>query len=104
MRPLAFILGLLVLTLNWVPCGDHSAFTGGDSQRQTVYAASDRDAPCNDVCSPFCTCSCCASVSILFSMPQVASTLPVVSSKKVPAYNAPAYSATLSSIWQPPRM
>jgi len=104
MRPTAFILSLLVLILNCIPCRDHAAFNRGTSNGQVVVAASHEGSQADDGCSPFCTCSCCASISMLYSSPQVGMFLPRSSEKKFPAYNAPFYSVERSSIWQPPKI
>jgi len=104
MRLSAFILNLLVLKMIFAPCRDHQVLSRGSSVTQAFHAAAQQQGQADDDCSPLCTCSCCGTVSLLFSSPKVGVIVPVPPVKKYPAYKALFYFVERSSVWQPPRI
>ena len=86
-----------------MPCAD---IKGAGNTTELIKSAQDQQNSQHsdaDACSPFCTCSCCASVN--FKMPHIAVT-------KV-AFGSPSKDATFISseivdislpIWQPPQL
>lgn len=99
------ILAIVVITLSVYPCSDLPGH--GNDRTSNMYMAqvdsSDMDAGTLDLCTPFCTCSCCAAhvqVPIMFTY-----TLRKVTSS--PAFNS--YSSVFIerlcyTIWQPPKL
>ncbi len=60
----------------------------------------------NDLCSPFCICSCCGSQMASYSQPLMIN-FPVVSKdikKQLPDYKSIFSSNFCGSIWQPPQL
>ena len=67
MRFFAFMLSIVVLVLSCMPCAD--AVGGCIGSHQTITASQAHNQangfdPCNDNCSPFCSCSCCSGFTI----------------------------------------
>ncbi|HTI08820.1 MAG TPA: DUF6660 family protein [Puia sp.] len=105
MRFSAFLLSLLVLTQTCVPCRDHTALTAFGPKAQQWQDASHTkgQADCDD-CSPFCSCSCCASVSLAVHIPQVGTQVPEPVARHYSFYHSSPYSTDRSAVWQPPRI
>lgn len=101
MRFFAFIMALLVITLNGVPCADVHELSKqipGKETKKTQQPQTD-----DESCSPFCHCSCCAGFSINHWFAQVSALLPV----HIPQHHS-RYIASLIeisfSVWQPPKL
>jgi hypothetical protein len=115
----AYLLAFYVLALSCIPCQDEalpSQDSSGTAAVATVAVATaavatavvthagDGHQEAIDLCSPFCICACCASVTIT---PTVA-TLPenAVSQLIPPAgfsYLQMLYTGDTTGIWQPPQ-
>lgn len=107
MRTIAFFLAVLVLLLNGMPCADAA---DGKEQLLSPYAANgshgqkDHSHQDHDLCSPFCTCACCATFTVI-SLPFVLPKL--VESLAVPVYrpHVPGTTHTIPlPVWQPPQL
>ena len=100
------LLAFHTAVLSCIPCQDE-AF--GDSSVDTVVlikaVAGDQEGSEDlDLCSPFCSCTCCASVSVQNHIAY----LPVKASffifKEITFLYLPnTHACDLTSIWQPPR-
>ena len=62
MKFLLFILAFLVLALSIMPCADIINDMNKENEKTALSTASHQHEE-EDNCSPFCACSCCASVS-----------------------------------------
>lgn len=101
MKFFAFIMAVIVLTLSCMPCSDvGETFNNSKSEFQKSHS---NESQKSDVCSPFCTCSCCSG----FSINHFTTVL-----TNIPAYLANPTSSLLPSdvikvalpIWQPPQL
>lgn len=99
MRLLAVLLSLYVFMLSTSVCSDDGC-DGKGVVESTVAATSDH-ADHIDLCSPFCTCSCCAGVMMVKAV-----AFPAVSTSMLELH-APALAAARSvphpAVWQPPQ-
>lgn len=106
---IAYLLAFCVLALSCIPCQDEAgpeALPLPDSNTAlTVTAgATDGHREAIDLCSPFCICACCASVTIsatVAALPENA-----VSQLIPPAgfsYLQILYTGDRAGIWQPPQ-
>jgi len=102
MRLLAFILGFLVLVLSCVPCKDTSFADKSAYAKQLTKTAPDDDTH-DDSCSPFCHCSCCASVSIEHHVAVVEDPLPAFAVLHTPRYIESIREISIP-VWQPPKL
>ena len=102
MRLSAFILAILVLVLSCVPCKDTSFASKGDYAKHLTKTAPDDDAH-DDSCSPFCHCSCCASVSIQHQVTALQEPLPSFAVLHTPRYVASIREVSIP-VWQPPKL
>lgn len=107
MKPVIIcMLALYVLLLSCIPCQDEASVAWDDDARITaVHPAQGTHSEAVDLCSPFCICACCASVTIL----SVASALPESRLAQLIAfpgfsYVQPAYGGDPRGIWQPPKI
>jgi hypothetical protein len=101
------ILAFYVAVLSCFPCQDAPARLAHDSSPQAGLVHDDaghKDQP-GDFCSPFCICSCCASVSM---PPMVFGFVPPSSLPDNPEksfqYKASFNQTNAHLIWQPPRL
>lgn len=108
-RLVAFILAVLVLALSLFPCNDPEAQIAPASEANSAIvmnAGVDDNYPAHhhDLCSPFCTCSCCSGI-----------TLPAPLALNVPqgfryvkrptaVYIQPRTEAITVPVWQPPQL
>jgi len=84
-----------------MPCND--VHDGAKNQITTVNQAQDHHESDNDICSPFCICSCCQGFVALTSFPDVAISSFAVSSN-FSFYTEKFFSSAAASIWQPPKL
>lgn len=106
MKGLLIILAVLVTMISCIPCQDAVAVPSRDAQSSpAVHAESHQDEHIGDFCSPFCICTCCASVNM---PPAIFSFLLV---KSAPALDKNSYhyqasfgQANAALIFQPPRL
>jgi hypothetical protein len=100
------MLAIYVLLLSCIPCQDEAVAASADhSQAITVQQSEGAHSESVDLCSPFCICACCASVTIL----SVAAVLPETNLARFItsagfSYLQPVYGGDLRGIWQPPKI
>jgi len=101
MKLVAIILSIFTLTLSSIPCDDEIVIS-----EQLVFASQSSDnhlGDSTDLCTPFCSCVCCATVVIESNAQQNISYVEIYS-KEVNIYNTTIYSSDfLDKILQPPR-
>jgi len=104
-RFISTILAILVLALSCIPCSDVVAMPSSLSEQLSIKAAT--EAGCDhheaDMCTPFCTCSCCAG----FTIPVATRIVPALAASYAdPAFGVLKLSATSAiaiPVWQPPK-
>lgn len=101
-----YLLALYVVLLSCIPCQDDIALSLDRApERISLHAADDNHQEVVDLCSPFCICACCASVTIASAV----SALPETSIGQLPSqvtftYLRPVYTGDPAGIWQPPKI
>jgi len=101
-KSFASILAVYVLILTILPCIDiHSDKHIGETE-YLQKAAADTHEPV-DLCSPFCTCNCCATPAISSYHYCDLSKLSI-SEQDYSEYKPVYISILYSSIWQPPKL
>ena len=91
-----------MLALSTINCEEQAARKNGAA---TQYSVSNNSGSCtDDICSPFCTCSCCGCAG--FNIESTSATLSVkqVAQLKVTHYNSKFSTQLTASIWQPPKI
>ncbi|GGN04652.1 hypothetical protein GCM10010967_44560 [Dyadobacter beijingensis] len=101
----AYLLAFYVLALSCIPCQDDApAWPGSDAAATTISKSDIGHREVIDLCSPFCICACCASVTIspaLAALPETPVTQLVPPARF--AYLQMHYTGNLAGIWQPPQ-
>ena len=102
MKIFTLILSMYVMLLTGVSCDD--ALYEPSASQSTTFTAHENDATdcIIDLCSPFCSCTCCVG----FNKPKVVLTttiLPEVALAKI-IYTEKAYSSERHPLFQPPRV
>ncbi|WP_205748194.1 DUF6660 family protein [Dyadobacter luticola] len=99
------ILAIYTTALSCIPCTDTVSMEAYGTTINVIKAGQTRQQAADiDLCTPFCTCACCASVS----MAQPVAILPAKAAfsffKAITfAYLSRSHNGNISSIWQPPR-
>jgi hypothetical protein len=105
----AYLLAFYVLALSCIPCQDEALPLPDSNGTAAVATASianagDSHQEAIDLCSPFCICACCASVTIT---PTVAALPDNAVSQLIPpagfSYLQMLYTGDMAGIWQPPQ-
>lgn len=101
----AYLLAFYVFALSCIPCQDEAVpLPDGSVAAATVSDARDGHQEAIDLCSPFCICACCASVTI---SPAIAALPESAVSQLVPptgfSYLQVLYAGDMAGIWQPPQ-
>lgn len=105
MKPIAFILSIMILALSFVPCADKESF-GNFSKEKTILIEkhnSPFDTDRLDDCSPFCTCNCCAGFSINHVIASVSNNSFGINSK-FSSYLPVGITEVSLPVWQPPQL
>ncbi len=101
MKLLAIMLSILTMTLSFIPCDDERA-----TSEQVVFASQESDKHCDDfsdLCTPFCSCVCCARVIVEQNAQQSIQAV-AISSKQLRNYTNVIHSSDfLDEILHPPR-
>lgn len=106
MRIVLIVLAIYTTALSCIPCKDSVQTKAYSPVVNLIKVDQSRQQTADiDLCTPFCTCTCCASVSIQ----QEITTLPAKAAFSVFedltfAYLSRTHSGDLTSIWQPPRV
>ncbi len=101
MKYIAVILSVYIMVLTAMPCDDmHTADSNSTSfelSEQNHNQANDLD-----LCSPFCFCHCCQTISFPSFYDGLLSDVEVVT-LNIP-FKESRFSNPFSSIWQPPKI
>ncbi len=101
----AYLMAFYVVALSCIPCQDEVELL--PDSHVTAMAAADFDhghREVVDLCSPFCICACCASVTVTLTVAALPES--IVSQLIPPAYFSylqTLYTGDRSGIWQPPQ-
>lgn len=100
MKYIAVILSVYVMVLTAIPCNDVHA--GTNSATLELSEQSQNHTSDVDLCSPFCFCHCCQTLSFpsFFSI----SFINMVEITLDIKFKEPAFSSPVASIWQPPKI
>jgi hypothetical protein len=103
-KVIRFIVAVYVLAIVLYPCGDPDTCADELKLGAGITAHSNHNADEMDLCSPFCSCSCCAA-QIQFKATAFVTNLNQVHSKQLPAYylDRPELQRC-NNIWQPPKL
>ena len=106
MKILLFIVGLVILGLGCLPCGDHSVQSQIYMNSDNTISASDQPTKNFhlDFCSPFCSCSCCSTIIVSSKIAAInLKTEPFVISY-TDGYRITSIMSVALPIWQPPQL
>lgn len=103
MKIFTIIMSFYLLWLSCIPCADRQESIGNGEQRISANADTKQQQNNNDICTPFCNCSCCAASAFHQTLPHYSILKMVFQSMKYPVYT-PSFRTNISfSIWQPPK-
>ena len=105
MKFFAFILAIMVLALNGMPCMDEP-YVIDQAKENAIISVShnSHDHNDSDACSPFCTCSCCSS-GFTFLSSTLLNQHTIFAPAKMYASYLPSTIIEISlPIWQPPQL
>ena len=100
MKYIAAILLVYVMVLTAMPCNDVHAATNSASIELTEQNQNQTNDV--DLCSPFCFCHCCQTLSFTSFLDGLLSDVEEVT-LNIP-FKESRFSNLLSSIWQPPKI
>ena len=104
MRRLTFIWATFILLLSCLPCADISALP--DVKVKTTLAQSvdqHEDHTNEDACSPFCSCACCATHSVVHPPLYVPLAAMTHADRHTVFHASNEATEVLQAIWQPPK-
>jgi len=88
--------------LTVLPCADvHSE---KDTMPATMEQAADHHEHDNDLCTPFCVCTCCGTSVTNVFYTSIFSDIVPASSQDFPVYVSSFISEVYFNIWQPPKI
>jgi hypothetical protein len=104
-KVIAYLLAFYTIVLSGFACQDKDrVFVQNLSQQQEITTGEDGCEAPVDLCSPFCVCACCASITLTgtASVPiKISLTFPVTT--VLFSYCQPFSSGNSAGIWQPPK-
>lgn len=105
MRLITYILAFIILGLSCFPCADAAATVANKIQSELVVNHNDASSDENhdDICPPFCHCSCCPGFSIIH-IPASLNCIEFNPAKKFKSYLPDNLLQISLPIWQPPRL
>ena len=106
MKFFAYIMAFYILVLSVVPCSDVHNDCKDKKSKTELTQNHDHKQDKDDHCSPFCTCTCCATsvVAIDFTLFQIKKPTDFTISQKVAIRNFSFLSNFFGNIWQPPKI
>ena len=104
MKLFTFIMSFFLLYLSCLPCCDSKECNVKAPVEISANSNHQQHNHNSEICSPFCTCSCCATSAYYapFSTAQVSKI--VFQSEKYPLFNVALNAEAHYSIWQPPQI
>jgi len=101
MKIFAVIFALYTVVLSLAPCCDESE--QANIQQTIQQSQNHHHDEENELCSPFCQCSCCHAFIVLHLLKQNSIT-PVLDQQQVLSTKGHLPSSFAADFWQPPRM
>ncbi|WP_443092779.1 DUF6660 family protein [Chryseolinea sp. T2] len=95
------LFALYILSLAVMPCADGYSDTGTNTAVVVTPIAGHQD---QDLCAPFCNCSCCASHIQLSYVACISCCLYKYNITSITPYVISRPASQAGSIWQPPRI
>lgn len=104
MKFVFFIMGVFLLYLSCLPCGDSTECNSKAEVKISVANNHQEHQHKSEACSPFCSCSCCAASAFYSPFSKVHVNKIEFQSEKYPLYNVSFSTEADNSIWQPPKL
>ncbi|WP_439584311.1 DUF6660 family protein [Dyadobacter bucti] len=104
-RIILIVLAIYTAALSCIPCQDQVSSASYTGTVNFIKAEAERQKPIDvDLCTPFCTCSCCAGVSLQQQIAYLPDKSSFSTFEDIAfAYLSRTHFGDLTSIWQPPR-
>ncbi len=105
MRLFSFILSIYVLALSVVPCSDGIAHKLDDVDANIEVSQTEHDhnpSDHSDYCTPFCSCSCCGSLTTVPTGHQIGEVKILASTTYLFPYKFDYSSDYTEGVWHPP--
>lgn len=99
----AYLLAFLVLSISILPCADGATLADTELDHYELTQSDPKSDNHQDACSPFCTCNCCASLSVMCTVTTVYAVTVCHHLKHASFIEARTHSIALP-IWQPPQL
>ena len=93
-----------MLYMSSVPCGDGIECNSVSEERITATSDHSEHPHTLEICTPFCTCSCCAASVTMSYVSKGTVPEGEFNSASYPLYNVRFYADVHNSIWQPPKL
>lgn len=103
MKLINFILALIVVAASIAPCLDIEADSFRDIKTELISSDANQHQAAGDLCSPFCTCSCCVTSADVSSCVYKLHT-PAIIPLDRPVFNQTMMKNSGISFWQPPKV
>jgi hypothetical protein len=104
MKIFTFIMSFWLLYLSCLPCGNRVGYAGNSQGATLITADHQQHKNETEHCTPFCTCSCCATPVFTQLAPYSTLHKQVFIKKSYPGYTTPFYGDISFAIWQPPKL
>lgn len=105
---LNLFLSLVFLAISFYPCADSYVDLNITQSTKSIHLTSlqqaDSDIDHLDVCSPLCSCSCCAVSLTVAEVINVIDLSSVKHNHKIPSYHKDTVIRMEYPIWQPPKI
>lgn len=106
MKFFTLIFSIYLLAISMLPCGDANNECNTTAPQTETTQNHSHKTDHNDVCSPFCICSCCSTVAN-FSIPEsrvIEEKTVFAEIQKFPIRDFNFVSNYYGNIWQPPKI
>jgi hypothetical protein len=97
-------LALFLLYLSCIPCSDKVECNTKTEVRVSSATNHQEHNPAMEICTPFCTCSCCPASAFYSPFNKIQATKIVFQPEKFPFYDVAFTTQAYYSIWQPPKL
>lgn len=100
----AFLLGIYILLLSFLPCADSRECTAPAETRISALSGHEGHQHAQESCTPFCMCACCGTTVILQQAVFFPVTPTVVPQRRMVPGNTAFQSYDFGAVWQPPQL
>lgn len=103
MKIIRFLISFYIAALSVLPCNDIMAHNDHEKMdSEVIEQTHTEDTSHEDVCTPFCTCSCCGAVLSLPSKIEYVLTKPIALSNYIFPYQLNYTFNFIKGVWHPP--